>query len=65
MKLMTEQPYLFQKCSMHTLMMINRCLSCIREDSNMLCESEMNAYMEKLRLHIAKQKELNNKLIKD
>ena len=55
LQLMNESPYLFQKCSMHTLMMINRCLSCIREDSSILCESEMNSYMELLREHIVKQ----------
>ena len=32
-----DTPWVFQKCSLRSLIMIMRCLSCIQEDSTRLC----------------------------
>ena len=44
---------------MHTLMMINRLLSCIREDSNTLLESELDAYIDCLKQKVEKDANRN------
>ena len=41
-----ETPWVLQKCQLGSLTMVTRCLSCVREDSNTLCQSEMSNFIE-------------------
>ena len=60
-----ETPWVFQKCQLRSLMMVTRCLSCIREDSNTLCQNEMSKFIETLQTQIAEKDKLDRELLKE
>ena len=43
-----EKPWIFQKCSLRSLVMAKECLNMVRQDANTLCQQEILKYLESL-----------------